>query len=93
MHADAIKKEFLFCEPLSEPTKAADILQIVNNFFAKQDFNSKRNIGSLYTDGAPAMLRETSRFASLVRKKLLTSLRLFAFYIDMHWHQKLYHQL
>jgi len=39
MHADAIKEEFLFCEPLSETTKAADILQMVNNFFAKQDFN------------------------------------------------------
>jgi len=48
MHADAMKQEFLFCKPLSEATKAADILQMVNNFFAKQDFNWKRNIGSLY---------------------------------------------
>jgi len=47
MHADAIKEEFLFCQPHSETTKAADILQIVNQFFAKQDFNWKRNIGSL----------------------------------------------
>ena len=38
MHADAFKEEFLFCEPLLETTKAADVLQIVNNFFAKQDF-------------------------------------------------------
>ena len=37
MHADAIKEEFLFCEPLFESTKAADVLQTVNNFFAKQD--------------------------------------------------------
>ena len=45
MQADAIKEEFLFCEPLSESTKAADVLQTVNNFFAKQDFNWNRNIG------------------------------------------------
>ena len=56
MHADAIKKEFLFCEPLSETTKAADVLQMVNNFFAKQDFNWKRNIDSWYTDEALAIV-------------------------------------
>ena len=39
MHADAIKEEYLFCESLSGFTKAADVLQIVNNFFAKQEFN------------------------------------------------------
>ncbi|XP_046861512.1 protein ZBED8-like [Xenia sp. Carnegie-2017] len=69
MHADAIKEEFLFCEPLSETTKAADVLEMVNNFFAKQDFNWKKNIGSLCTDGAPAMLGKTSGFASLVKKE------------------------
>ena len=69
MHADTIKEEFLFCEPLSETTKAADVLEMVNNFFAKQDFNWKRNIGSLCTDGAPAMLGKTSGFASLVKKE------------------------
>ena len=69
MHTDAIKTEFLFCETLSETTKAADVLQMLNNFFAKQDFNWKRNIGSLCTEGARAMLGETSRFASLVKKE------------------------
>ena len=69
MHADAIKEEFLFCEPLFESTKATDILQTVNNFFAKQDFNWKRNIGSLCTDGAPSMLGKTSGFATLVKKE------------------------
>ena len=69
MHADGIKEEFLFCEPLFESTKAADVLQTVNNFFAKQDFNWKRNIGSLCTDGAPSMLGKTSGFATLVKKE------------------------
>ena len=39
IHADATKEKFLFCEPFSESTKAADVLQTVNNSFAKQDFN------------------------------------------------------
>jgi len=68
MHADAIKEEFLFCKLLSETTKAADILQMVNPFFANQDFNWKRNIGSLCTDGGSAMLGKTSGFATLVKK-------------------------
>ena len=43
IHLHAIKEEFLFCKPLSETTKAADLLQMVNDFLAKQDFNWKRN--------------------------------------------------
>ena len=59
MHADVIKQEFLFCEPLFGTTNAANVLQMGNNFFAKQDFNWKRNICRLCTDGAPAMLEKT----------------------------------
>ena len=69
MNADAIKEEFLFCQPLSETKKAADVLQMVSNFFAEQDFNWKKNIGSLCTDGAPVMLGQISGFASLVKKE------------------------
>lgn len=69
VHPEAIKEEFLFCETLSETTKAADILQIVNNFFTEHDFEWKRNIGSLCTDGAPAMLGKTSGFATSVKKE------------------------
>ena len=43
---------------------------MVNNFFAKQGFNWKKNIGRLCTDGAPAILGKTSRFASLVKKEV-----------------------
>ncbi|XP_042228922.1 protein ZBED8-like [Homarus americanus] len=50
MHADAIKEEFLFCEPLLETTKAIDILEMVNSFFAKQNFDWKKNLGTLCTD-------------------------------------------
>ena len=93
MHTDAIKEEFLFYEPLSETTKAADVLQMVNNFFAKQDFNRKRNIGSLYTNRVPAMLGETSGFASLVKKEAFHILVIHCF---LHQHalaSKIYHQL
>ncbi|XP_042208670.1 protein ZBED8-like [Homarus americanus] len=69
MHADAIKEEFLFCEPLLETTKASDILEMVNSFFAKQNFDWKKNLGTLCTDGAPAMLGNTSGFAALVKKE------------------------
>ena len=94
MRADAIKEEFLFCDPLSETTKAADVLQMVNNFFAKQDFNWKRNIGSLCTDEAPAMLGKTLAFASLIKKRSSSHhYDSFDFCIDMQWHQKLYHQI
>ena len=62
MHANAIKQEFLFCEPLSESTKAADVLQTVDNFFSKQDFDWKRNTSSLCTDKAPSMLGKTCYF-------------------------------
>ena len=68
--AHAIKEEFLFCKLLFETTKAAILLQMDNNFFAKQDYNWKRNIGSLCTNGAPAMLGKTSGFPSLVKKEV-----------------------
>jgi len=42
---------------------------MVNNFFAKQDFNWKRIIGSLCTDGAPVMLGKTSGFSALEKKE------------------------
>ncbi|XP_042203602.1 protein ZBED8-like [Homarus americanus] len=69
MHADAIKEEFIFCEPLLETTKAIDTLEMVNSFFAKQNFDWKKNLGTLCTDGAPAMLGNPSGFATLVKKE------------------------
>ena len=39
VHADTIKEEFLFCEPLLETTKAIDVLKIVDRFFANHNFD------------------------------------------------------
>jgi hypothetical protein len=69
VHVDEIKEEFLFCEPLLETAKATDILEIVNGFFSKQNFDWKKHVGSVCTDGAPAMLGNTSGFAALVKRE------------------------
>ena len=45
------KDEFLFCDPVPETKKATDILQMVKSSFAKQDFNKKKDNGSLCADG------------------------------------------
>ena len=68
-YGNEIKKEFLFCEPLLETAKASDVFQKVNNFFVKQNFDWKKKIGSICTDGAPAMLGNKSGFAALVKKE------------------------
>lgn len=88
-NTDAIKEEFLFCEPLLDTTKAIDILEMVNSFFARQNFNWKKNLGILCTDGAPAMLGNTSGFAALVQRE---ASHVTVLYIGMHWRQRLCHQ-
>ena len=64
-----IKEKYLFCEPLLETAKASDVFQKVNNFFVKQNFDWIKKIGSICTDGAPAMLGNKSVFAALVKKE------------------------
>ena len=70
MQADAITEEFLFCESFSETIKASDVLQMGNNFFAKQDFNWKRSIRRSCTDGAPAMLGKSQDLLPLIKKEV-----------------------
>ena len=38
VHADTIKEEFLFCESLPHYAKAPDVLEMLNNLFANQNF-------------------------------------------------------
>ena len=52
-----------------ETAKASDVFQNVNNFFVKQNFDWKKKIGSICTNGAPAILKNKSQFAALVKKK------------------------
>ena len=61
VHDGAIMEDFLFCEDLKRTTKAKDIFKCVNFFFAKHDLDIQI-IGSVCTDGAPAMLGNKSFF-------------------------------
>jgi hypothetical protein len=42
---------------------------MVTSFFTKQNFDWKEKLHTLCTDGAPAMLANTSGFATLVKKE------------------------
>ena len=55
VNGNEIKEEFLLCEPLLKTAKAIDVFQKVNNFFVKQNFDWKKKIDSIWTDGALAM--------------------------------------
>ncbi|XP_067932846.1 protein FAM200C-like [Watersipora subatra] len=36
VHRETIEEEFLFCSPLTETTTAADVMNLVSNFFSKE---------------------------------------------------------
>ena len=63
-----LKNEFLFCEPLQKTTKATDIMQKIQDFFDKNNLTWDI-VGSICTDGAPAMMGATSGFTALVKQK------------------------
>lgn len=65
-----IKEEFLFCHSLLETTKASDVFEMIKRFFIEQNVDWKTKLGSICTDGAPAMLGNTSGFAALIKKEI-----------------------
>ncbi|XP_067949419.1 zinc finger BED domain-containing protein 5-like [Watersipora subatra] len=65
VHRETIEEEFLFCSPLTETTTAADVMNLVSNFFSKEHLDWGKLIG-VCTDGAPAMLGCRAGFAQLV---------------------------
>lgn len=67
---NCFKEEFLFCHSLLETTKAADVFNVIKFFFENHHVDWKTKLGSLCTDGAPAMLGNTSGFATLVKKEI-----------------------
>ena len=64
-----VVEEFLFCTPLKTTTKAVDVFNIVKEFFLNHEM-SLDMVGSLCTDGAPAMLGNKSGFASRVKEEV-----------------------
>ena len=71
VNGDKIKEEFLFCEPLLDTAKASNVFKMLNEIFVKQNFYWKKKLGWMYRcmDGAPAMLKNKSRFAALVKNE------------------------
>ncbi|GBP87338.1 Protein ZBED8 [Eumeta japonica] len=65
----SIKEEFLFCDSLLETTKASDVFEMIKKFFIAQNVDWKTKLGSICTDGTPAMLGNTSGFAALIKKE------------------------
>uniref|UniRef100_UPI00358ECE95 protein FAM200C-like n=1 Tax=Myxine glutinosa TaxID=7769 RepID=UPI00358ECE95 len=64
----AVKEEFLFCSPLKTTTKSVDIMNVVNHFMEENGIEWTK-LGSLCTDGAPAIMGKRSGFVALVKDK------------------------
>ena len=64
----SIEETILFCSPLQSTTRAADILQKVDDYFKKWDLKWE-NLCSVCTDGAPAMIGARSGFAKRVKER------------------------
>jgi hypothetical protein len=45
-------------------------LEIITNYFSKHKINYKKNLSSLCTDGAPAVLGKSSGFTALIKKEI-----------------------
>lgn len=69
IHNGGIMEDFLFCEDLETTTRGKDVFQYVKNFFIKYDLDIKI-IGSVCTDGAPAMLGNKSGFFALMKQEI-----------------------
>ena len=63
-----IKEEFLFCRTLKSTSKGLDIYNILNHYFHTKQLNFDM-IGSICTDGAPAMLGNKSGLKGILLKE------------------------
>ncbi len=59
------EEEFLFCEPLTETTKACDIMEKIDSFFETRGILWDKLCG-VCTDGAPAMVGVKSGLKALI---------------------------
>ena len=64
-----ILEEFLFCEPLELTTKGIDVFNKIKSFFQKHQIPIDV-IGSVCSDGTPAILCKNSGFVSYLKKEL-----------------------
>ena len=68
VHQKNLKEEFLFCERLETTTKAVDVFELIQSFFDRHEL-AWDLIGSICTDGAPAMIGKKSGFGARVKEK------------------------
>ena len=66
--SERINGEFLFCQPLETTSKAADVFQVLFDFFDKIELSWSKLVG-VCTDDAPAMIGANSGLVSLVKQK------------------------
>ena len=65
---ETIKEEFLFCQPLETTSKAADVFQVLIDFFDKTGLSWSKLVG-VCIDGDPAMIGANSGLVSLAKQK------------------------
>ncbi|XP_068250391.1 protein FAM200C-like [Palaemon carinicauda] len=68
VHEKNIKEEFLFCERLETTTKAVDVFKLIQSFLDRHEL-AWDLIGSICTDGAPALIGKKSGFVAIVKEK------------------------
>ncbi|XP_076373030.1 protein FAM200C-like [Tachypleus tridentatus] len=64
-----VEESFLFCQSLKTTAQTIDVLNKIQEFFSRNELHLDK-IGSICTDGAPAMLGNRSGFAALMRKEV-----------------------
>ena len=64
---NAILEEFLFCREMKERTRAKDFFDLVNAFLC-ENLIAWNQVGSMCTDGAPAMIGHRSGFVALMKR-------------------------
>ena len=69
LRGNIIEEEFLFCNALQTIPTGRDVFNMVKSCFQKNHIPME-TIGSICTDGAPAMLGNRSGFVSLIRNEV-----------------------
>ena len=64
---NAIVDEFLFCQEMKERTRAKDVFNLVNAFLRENPI-AWNQVGSVCTDGAPAIIEHQSSFVALMKQ-------------------------
>ena len=67
VNGNAIVDESLFCQEMKERTTAKNVFDLVNTFL-RENSRAWNEVGSVCTDGAPAMIGHRSGFVALIEQ-------------------------